>query len=74
MHIAELAYLTDKLQQLAIIFLPLLPSKPMKKPVHTAMQKYMDTLCTTQWQMNFTTSLLQDIAIFDGQDTTKLED
>ena len=38
------------------------------------MQKYTNTLCTTQWQMNLTTSLLQDIPTFDGWDTTKLED
>ena len=38
------------------------------------MQKYTDTFCTTQQQMNLTTSLLHDIPTFDGWDTTKLED
>ena len=38
------------------------------------MQKNTDTLCTTQWQMNLTMSLLQNIPTFDGWDTTKLED
>ena len=39
-----------------------------------AMQEYTDTLCATQWQTNLTTSLLQDITTFDGEDTSKLED
>ena len=36
------------------------------------MQKYTDTLCTTV--TNLTTSLLQDILTFDGQDTMTLKD
>ena len=38
------------------------------------MQQYTETLCATQQQMNLTTSILQDIPTFDGQDATKLED
>ena len=34
----------------------------------------MDTLCSAQKQTNFATSLLQDILIFTGHDTTLLED
>ena len=34
----------------------------------------MDTLCSAQKQTNFATSLLQDIPIFTGHDTTLLED
>ena len=34
----------------------------------------MDTLCSVQKQTNFATSLLQDIPIFTGHDTTLLED
>ena len=34
----------------------------------------MDTLCTTQKQTNLTNSLLQDIAIFNEHDSTKLEE
>ena len=46
----------------------------MDELLHTAMQKYMDTLCTTQQQMNLITSLLHDIPTFHGGDTTKLKD
>ena len=38
------------------------------------MQQYTDTLCATDWQMNLTTSVLQDITTFDGQDSSMLED
>ena len=34
----------------------------------------MDTLCTTQKQSNLPNSLLQDIAVFNEYDSTKLED
>ena len=34
----------------------------------------MDTFCTTQKQTNKTNSLLQDIAVFNEHDSTKLED
>ena len=34
----------------------------------------MNTLCTTQKQTNLTNSLLQDIAIFNEYDSTKLEE
>ena len=34
----------------------------------------MDTLCSTQKQTNLTNSLLQDIAVFNEYDSTKLED
>ena len=44
------------------------------EPIHMVMQQYMDTLCATQRQTNLTTSLLQDIHTFHGQDTTKLQD
>ena len=47
-HIAGLAHITDKLQQLIITLQQLWTSRPMEEPLHTAMQKYMDTLCTTQ--------------------------
>ena len=34
----------------------------------------MDTLCSTQKQTNFANSLIQDIPIFNGNDSTQLED
>ena len=38
------------------------------------MQAYTDILCTTQREATLTTFLLQDIPMFDGQDSSKLED
>ena len=37
-------------------------------------QAYRDTLHATQREENLTTSLLQDIPTFHGQDSSKLED
>ena len=34
----------------------------------------MHTLCTTQGESNLTTTMLQDIPTFGGQDSSKLED
>ena len=34
----------------------------------------MDTLHKTQRESNLTTTMLQDIPTFDGQDSSKLED
>ena len=34
----------------------------------------MNTLCTASKQTNLTTSLLQDIPVFNGHDDTNLED
>ena len=34
----------------------------------------MDTLCSAQKQTHFTNTLIQDIPIFNGNDSTKLED
>ena len=38
------------------------------------MWQYTDTLCTTQKQANLMNSLLQDTAVFNEHDPTKLED
>ena len=35
---------------------------------------YTNTLCSAQKQTNLTNSLLQDISVFNGYDTTQLED
>ena len=48
--------------------------QPNEEPVHTTMQAYMDTLHTTQREANLTTSLLQDVPTFNGQDSSWLED
>ena len=42
--------------------------KQLQLPTHT------DTLCTTQKQTNLTNPLLQDFAVFNKHDSTKLEE
>ena len=46
------------------------PTEPFREVIY----QYTDTLCTTQKQTNLTNSLLQDIAVFNEYDSTKLED
>ena len=43
------------------------------EPFREVICHYMDTLCNTQKQTNLTNSLLQDLTIFSGHDSTKLE-
>ena len=63
----ELSQLTDKLQYLTMTLQP--APKSRKEPVHKTMQAYTDTLHTTQRESNLTTTMLQDIPTFDGQDS-----
>ena len=42
--------------------------------MHTTMQAYTETLHATEREANLTTSLLQDIPTFNGQDSSKLEE
>ena len=65
-HVEELAHLTEKLQQLAMMLQPHSPCRPVEEPIHTTMQQYTNTLCAIQLQMNLTMSLLYDIPTFDG--------
>ena len=44
------------------------------EPFGGVMLQYTNTLCTTQKLTNLTNSLLQDIAIFNEHNSTKLED
>ena len=62
----ELSQLTDKLQHVTMALQPVLES--CEEPVHETMQAYTCTLCTTQRESNLTTTMLQDIPTFDGQD------
>ena len=48
--------------------------QPSEEPVYKTMQAYTDTLHATQRESNITTTMLQDIPTFDGQDSSKLED
>ena len=45
-----------------------------EEPVNKTIQVYMDTLHATQRESNLTTTMLQDIPTYDGQDSSKLED
>ena len=71
---AELMQLRDKLQHLTMTLQPHPAPKPKEEPMHITMQTYTDTLHATLREVNLTTSLLQDIPTFDGQDFSKLED
>ena len=57
------------LQRLSIA---LHPSAPLK-PLDDVLQQYMETVCSAQKQTNFMNTLLQDIPIFNGNDSTQLE-
>ena len=70
--IEEMSQLTDKLQHLTMALQP--ASQSSEEHVHKTMQTYTDTLCTTQRQSNFNTTMLQDIPTFDGQDSSKFGD
>ena len=50
--------------------------RPSALPEHLdeVLQQYTDTLCTAQKKMSFVNALLQDIAIFNGNDSSQLED
>ena len=56
------------------ITLTLQPPPVPTEPFGEVICQYTDTLCTTQKQTNLSNSLLQDIAIFNEYDSTKLED
>ena len=59
-----------KLQRLSISLHLSAPPEPLEE----VLKQYMDTLCSAQKLTNFATSLLQDILIFTGHDTTLVED
>ena len=59
-----------KLQRLSISLNPPAPTEPLGEVI----KHYMNNLCSAQKQTNLTNSLLQDIPVFNGHDTTHLED
>ena len=65
-----ISHLENELNRLALI---LCPSAPLE-PLGEVLQHYTDTLCTAQKKMSFVNTLLQDIAIFNGNDSSQLED
>ena len=64
-----------ELQNLSLTLRVQLASTPAPtEPFREVICQYTDTLCTIQKQTNLTNSLLQDIAIFNELDSTKLEE
>ena len=59
-----------ELQRLSILLNPPVPTEPLGEVI----RHYPNTLCSAQKQTNLTNSLLQDISVFNGHDTTQLED
>ena len=59
-----------ELQRLPLSLNPPAPTEPLGEVI----RHYMNTLCSVQKQTNLTNSLLQDISVFNGHDTTQLED
>ena len=53
--------------------IPLNPPAPTE-PLGEVIRHYTNTLCSAQKPTNLTTSLLQDMSVFNGHDTTQLED
>ena len=65
-----LHHIEQKLQRPSIA---LCPSAPLE-PLDNMLKQYMDTLCSDQKQTNFTNTLIQEVPIFNGNDSTQLED
>ena len=61
-------HLEQKLNQLTITLCP--PTEPIGK----VLSKYTNTLCNAQKKMSLENSLLQDIPILNGNDSSQLED
>ena len=61
-------HLEQKLNQLAITLYP--PTKPIGE----VLSRYTNSLCNAQKKMSLDSSLLQDIPILNGNDSSQLED
>ena len=61
-------HLEQKLNQLAITLCP------STEPIGEVLNKYIDTLCNPQKKTSLENSLLQDIPILKGNDSSQLED
>ena len=62
-----------ELQNLSIALHQPPPPTPTE-PFGEVIWQYTDTLCTSQKQMNLTNPLLQDIAVFNEHNSTKLDE
>ena len=66
----DLHHIECKLQRLSIA---LSPSAPLE-PLDDILKQYMDTICSAPKQTNFPNILIQNIPIFNGNNSTQLED
>ena len=65
-----ISHLECRLNQLALTLHP-----PMAvKPIREVLNNYTNTLCNAQKKMSFINSLLQNITILNGNDSSQLED
>ena len=62
--------LEHELHRLSLALHPSAPSEPLDE----VLQQYPETVCTAQKKTTFVGTLLQDIRIFNGNDSTQLED
>ena len=65
-----ISHLECKLNQLAITLCPPMPAEPIGE----VQNKYTNTLCNAQKKTSLESSLLQDIRILNGNDSSQLED
>ena len=65
-----LHHIEHELQKLSIALCPSAPPEPL----NDVLQQYTETLCSAQKQTNFMNTLIHDITIFNGNDSTQLED
>ena len=65
-----ISHLEHKLNQLALTLCLPTPSEPIEEVLH----QYTNTLCNAQMKTSFVNSLLQDITILTGNDSSQLKD
>ena len=65
-----ISHLECELNRLALTLHP----SALLGPLDEVLQQYTDTLCTAQKKMSFVNTLLQDITIFNSNDSSQLED
>ena len=65
-----ICHLESKLNRLALTLCLPTPLEPIEKVLY----QYTNTLCTAQKTTSFVNTLLQDIAILNGNDSSQLED
>ena len=63
-------HLEHKINRLALT----LCLSAVPEPIEEVLQQYTNTLCTAQKKMSFVNTLLQDIAIFNSNNSSQLED